>query len=377
METNLDRLVRRVQRTLEATTGHPASLSCPAVIKNAPRSLVVRCRVESALGLHSIVVRRIEGDPARGFTDWAGLAFLSELPEARGLVPRFLVGDADARWFATEDLGRGSNLGDLLALRDPEGARSALQALAVAMARLHAATLTKYDAYEAIRRALPAADGLGRFREAEAWLAGYRKLLAWFAAVDRMPPAGLRDSMDRVARGYREPDEFLSFTHGDPAPTNNHFSRGRAHLLDFEYGGYRHALYDLTAWNVLCPLPSAWLHDMRRSFRKELANALPVARDEARFKEAWAFLCAYRALAVLTWLPPDILVRDRPWADGWSMRQAMLVALSRLREASVSVAPLRPIREGAGALLEVLRPRWAEHVDVEDLLPRWTATQKP
>ena len=48
---------------------------------------------------------------------------------------------------------------------------------------------------------------------------------------------------------FGEPGPFLAFTHGDPAPTNNHVAGDEVRLLDFEYGGFRHALYDITAWS--------------------------------------------------------------------------------------------------------------------------------
>jgi hypothetical protein len=38
-------------------------------------------------GVASVVVKRNEGDDARGFTDWASLQFLSTLEAARAVAP--------------------------------------------------------------------------------------------------------------------------------------------------------------------------------------------------------------------------------------------------------------------------------------------------
>ncbi len=141
-------------------------------------------------------------------------------------------------------------------------------------------------AYGTTRRALPAAEGLGRHQQAETWLDGYGKIVTWFAAPGCTPPTDFQACMTRIAGLYRKPEDFFCITHGDPAPTNNHVALGEARPLDFEYGDERHALYDITAWNVLCPLPPAWVREMRHLVRDELAKSLPAARDEGRFAEA-------------------------------------------------------------------------------------------
>src|SRR5581483_11634345 len=107
----------------------------------------------------------------------------------------------------------------------------------------------------------------------------------------------------------------LAFSHGDPAPSNNHIASSGVRLADFEYAGYRHALYDITAWAILCPLPWAWVNTMEQVFRRIL-GASPVwgtLVDGERYREAWAAMCAYRALAMVTWFSPDLLAQDAPW----------------------------------------------------------------
>lgn len=57
------------------------------------------------------------------------------------------------------------------------------------------------------------------------------------------------------------------------------------------------------------------------------------------------------------------------------MREAALVALSRLQEAAAPVTTLGPVSEAAFVLSTVLRSRWPEHGNPEELLPRWAGVQ--
>jgi hypothetical protein len=171
---------------------------------------------------------------------------------------------------------------------------------------------------------------------------------------------------------FAKPGPFHAFTHGDPAPTNNHVAGEEVRLLDFEYGSFRHALYDITAWNVLCPLPERITTEMRRCYQTELAQACPAAGDQAAFEEAWAYLCTYRGLWMLTGFPVSILAEDRPRVGEWSCRQALLSTLMRLHQACAPVRDLEPVTAAADALGRALRLRWPECTDV---LPRWPALE--
>lgn len=323
----------------------------------------------------SVIVKQIKEEAACGFSDWASLEFLSHLPAARSIVPGFYGGDVGSRLFVMEDLRDSISLDGLLKGYDKAAAGAALQSMAVQTARLHAATVGTPELFAAIRAALPEAAALGRHSETQRWLDGREKILNWFRALDCSPPDGFDDCLGAIAGAYREPAEFLAFTHGDPAPSNVHFARGHAWLLDFEYGGYRHALYDMTAWQVLCPLPEATVTLLKASYRSELAKTCVAAQDETRFAEAWACLCAYRALAILTWIPPDVLGENRPWADDWTVRQAVLAAVHRLEQVAAPIEALGPVYVAAAALNRALRSRWPEYEREEDLFPRWRALQ--
>lgn len=159
-------LLRSAAEALSQHLGCDVALHDPVLLNGATRSLVFRCAVDVREGIgagrgapSSVIVKCIRDDPALGFSEWASLAFLSSLPGAEGLPPRFLGGDAGARFFLMEDLGGSVSLDTLLRGRDPKTVRGALRRMAVAMGRLCAHTLGREEGYQAIRGRLPAIEG--------------------------------------------------------------------------------------------------------------------------------------------------------------------------------------------------------------------------
>jgi hypothetical protein len=249
--------------------------------------------------------------------------------------------------------------------------RAALRSLAESMARL-VTTTARADLgarYERWRAELPGARELGRQAEVARWVASWPKVAAWFSALEC--PIGEECAADvaRVARAYAEPGLFLAFSHGDPAPSNNHIGPSSVRLLDFEYGGYRHALYDVTGWYVLCPLPETWIADLHGTFRNYLVKEGAIAVDETGYREAWAAMCAYRALAILSWLPLEIVQEDRPWAEEWTMRGALLTSATRLGRATAGISGLEVLSEAGDQLARAARRRWPE---LGTGLPSWS-----
>lgn len=375
---NLTRIAQNAEQLLRQEFGQTLRLTEPRLLKDKTRSLIVRCTVQAAPAdatlPATVIIKQMNTDIARGFSDWASLAYLATLPAVGGLVPRFLAGDASERFFVMTDLGGSASLEDLLQQSAPEPALAALRALAVTMARLSGATLSGEEGFTAIRSALPGADGLGRQAEAEQWRRKQAKIVDWWAAANCPLPAGFLAGLEQIAAVYAEPEPFLSFSHGDPAPTNNHIGAGQVNLLDFEYGGFRHALYDITGWNILCPLPRVCVQAMNAVFRQELARTCAAAADQRAYAEAWAALCAFRALALLTWIPPATLAANRPWVDErWTSRHAVYAALARLQAATLDSVTLASVGEAAGRLLKVLRQQWPELADAEDVATEWPA----
>jgi hypothetical protein len=374
--TDLSVISTQAAQILRNVWGTTVSLVEPRLLKNDTRCAVIRCRVAAPqTDIASVIIKHIRKQPQLGFSAWASLAFCADIPAVYHLVPRFLGGSAAERLFVMSDLGGSRTLEDVLRGTDRRAAQRALTNLAQTMAQLHAATVDMADHFEHHRLVLPFSSGLGRHAEAQAWLNRSTEITAWFAALNRAVPTGFTACLARIADTYRNPGPFLCFSHGDPAPTNNHIAAdGRVRLLDFEYGAFRHALYDLTAWNVLCPLPRSCVRHMNNTYRRILAQAIPVAADDAQYALNWACLCAYRALAMLTWIKPGILQENQPWADDrWTSRQAVLAAVIRLQEAAANLPALAPAYEAALLLREALTERWSEYAQTDAVIPPWRA----
>ena len=351
--------------------GPGAAVREAAVIAARGRSLVVRCHLTShPQAPSSLIVKRQTGDDARAFSDRAGVQFLSGLAGAAGIAPRYYGGDAAARLLVVEDLAGTRTLGELLAAGDHAAIEGALRALAVPMARLVTSTrgTALAERYERLRLGFPGGAALGRQREAARWREALPRAVAWFAAFGCPVGSSFDAECGRVAEAFAEPGAFLAFSHGDPAPSNNAIGPAAAWLLDFEYGAYRHALYDITGWYILCPLPEVWAAILHDSFRQHLAGMWPLASDESAYGAAWATMCTYRALAMLSWFPPDMLDADRPWAEGWTMRGALLTAALRLERAVTGVPGLAVINTAAARLARAARERWPE---IGEGVPDW------
>jgi hypothetical protein len=366
-------LAREAEGILRGRQGQDVRLRDPSLIAQRDRSLVARCAVTGWDGVGSVVIKRNEGDDARGFTDWASLQFLSTLAAAAGVAPQFYAGAVTERLVVMEDLGPSRSLADVLDTGDAITVVGVLRALAISMARLVEATAPHEGAYERLRSALPGAEGLGRQSEAMRWQGALGRVEHWADALGVRLPTSFGAACEHIASVYAEPGIYLAFSHGDPAPSNNHLAGDRVSLVDFEYAGYRHALYDLTAWDTLCPLPTGWVAAMEHAFRRRLAAGPlgePLAHVEG-YREARATMCAYRALAMLTWFSPEILRQDRGWVSEWTQREALISTTLRLRRTTAGVAVLEPLTELGGALAEAVQARWPELGDGQ---PHWPSS---
>jgi len=360
-----------------------ATLHSPRLLRDRTRSVVARFAVSGA-PVSSVIVKAAAADDAHFFTEWASLDLLTRLPTATGVAPRFLGGDQHARLFAIEDLGGSRSLDDVLREPSRQEALAALAALGRATARLHGATLgpgapAHERAFDAVRAALPGGHPIGTRAEvaarwesdAPATLAAWRDALG----VDA-PPRNLDDALRVVASAYRDPGAWLAFTHGDPAPSNNHVGLdGVVRLLDFEYGGFRHALYDVSAWQVLCPLPADALAALRDAYRGTLAAHAPALAHGAAFDAEWAAMVCWRAVAMLGWLGAAATARaNAPWVDDWTRREAAIAACERMAAAVDAGGDprLAPLGAAGAALARAMRARWPEYAE-KSVLPRWTA----
>jgi Predicted choline kinase involved in LPS biosynthesis len=367
-------IAHRATTVLRRTWEGVFHLEQPTLVSDRDRNQVFRCRVqgEGTFPL-SIIIKWIKDplDTARGLTDWASLAFLSQIADSGSVAPRLFGGDAEHRLFVMEDLGEEGSLEHLLLSPDSSRATTMLCALARQMGTLHATTMGKESLFQRLCENLSLATVSSRFREAEQWLEDCQKVEDWCCELEYVPPTGFEQACTHIAHTFAHPGDFLAFTHGDPAPSNNHLSGSKIYLVDFEYAGYRHALYDLTGWNILCPLPKACVRLMSHHLRIALAPACEASGDDEIYQSACAILCTYRAMALLSWMPLRLIEHNESWADNWSRREAMVVALSRWEEATRGVKGLKVMAVVAAQLLRRCQVLWPD-IEAESI-PGWPA----
>ena len=185
-----------------------------------------------------------------------------------------------------EDLGEGPSLEDLLRAREPGAAARAGEAL-VAIARatgaLHAAAREHAGEFDRRRDALAPRPVTALRAAADARRAAAAAALrAWLDAAGAAAASGL-EAAEAAARARREePGAWATLTHGDMAPSNNLRAKDGWRLLDFEYAGVRHALYDTLLWTLFCPFPLPLIERADRAYRAAMAGAFPPARDDGR-----------------------------------------------------------------------------------------------
>jgi Phosphotransferase enzyme family len=350
----------RAQTALAAASGAAVRLLTPSLLTSWARNDVWRCALASSNpGLPgSVIVKHFKGEPERGFDEWAALAFLTTEPIEPPSAPRFLAGDATARVFVIEDLGPGPSLEDLLREADAAPAEAGLVNVARLTGRLHASLMDAATEFDRRREAL-APRATSPIVAAAAFLRNERgRIAAWLTAAGVSPAPDLTLSIETVSRAVEHPGPFATFTHGDMAPSNNHVTPTAVRLLDFEYAGVRHALYDALLWTLFCPFPAPLIERADAAYRAALAAGCLAARDDRTYLRARATVAACRTLNLLQWLPPSLLTADQLWAPSVSARQAVLWHLARFSALASDVAELAPLIETLADLAHVLGTRW-------------------
>jgi hypothetical protein len=330
-------------------------LGAPELLKTETRSVVVRAQVRGG-PVASVILKHFRDDPVCGLDDWAGAEFLT----LRGLElsPRFLAGTVASRLFVLEDLGRGPTLEALLLGEDARAAFGGLMTTARLTGQLHARTLGTQAEYELVRQALPPRHERVRVENARFLLEHEGRLLRWLAAVGAEAAPGLHEDLEAVARTLADPGPFLAFTHGDMAPGNVLLTPGGARLIDFEYAGMRHALYDALMWLVSVPFPDELVARADITYRITLSARCEAAQVDSQWARARATVALARTVNVFQWLHPRVLEEDREWAPGFSERAALLHHLARCRALLAPADGFPGLARTLEALESRLRERW-------------------
>ncbi len=355
---DLERLLADGARALSRAWSRPVLLTAPQVLKTASRSHVVRARVRGG-DVSSVILKHFREEPVCGLDDWAGAEFLT----LRGLrlSPRFLAGDLDARLFLLEDLGAAPSLEDVLRGTDARAALASLVAVARLTGQLHARTVGFQAEYDLVRHTVRPRHERVRIENARYLLDHGARLRRWLSAVEAEEAQGTQADLETLARALADPGPFLAFTHGDLAPSNTLFTAEGPFLLDFEYAGMRHALYDALMWLLIVPFPEDAIARADGAYRLALMQGCEAARSDLTYARARATVAAARTVNLLQWIAPKALEVEREWAPGLSERAALLRHLARCRVLLEPAPDLVPSLARTLASLEVcLRERWLE-----------------
>ncbi len=300
------------------------------------------------------------------FNNWAGSAFLQTVQGVAPIGPRFYGGDRDAGLIVVEDLGEVTGLHDLLQRTDPAIAEARLLQFAALLGRMHAETVGCEAEYNRLREALGPHARTAFYTYA--WMDP-----AWKAAVDALaltPSSACQRELHALIAAMRTPGPFLAYTHGDPCPDNVLQVNGALRLIDFDVGGFRHALTDgvygrmhfPTCWCVN-RLPRQLPVDMERVYRTELVQGCPVAADDEQFYRAVVDACASWAIGMFHFTPlADLLREDRSWGIA-TLRQRYLLRLPIVAQLTEAHGHLEELGATLRLMADKLERLWRAEVD--------------
>jgi hypothetical protein len=339
------------------------------------RNLLLRCRDVAGNPPASFIIKKVVAevyDPAdaeswdtqRFFSDWAGAEFLSRTLCAQR-TPRYFGGDRELGFFILEDLGEHRSLVEPLLEEDAERAASALTTFSKSLGAVHAGTIGHADEYTDILRGRSPKAGL-----VPQALTGFRERVQQFGPqLERLEihvGTEYAQEVEAVVDAIERPGPFLSYVHGDPCPDNVFWNGGALHLIDFEFGGFGHALTDAAYGRMLFPscwcanrLPPDLVSRMETVYRAELVTGCPEAEDDRIFEGALAHVCAFWLLSTLTRHLAKVMNEDRPWGIS-TVRQRVLGRLDAFITAGEEFRRLPALRGMAYRLRQRLLQAWPE-----------------
>jgi hypothetical protein len=340
----------------------------------APASVIVKCpRPHDGAAFNP---DDAEGAAPLLFDDWAALQFLSAAAADAPVAPRYLAGERASGLLVIEDLGAGESIDAFLLGADAPEAEQALVELARTLGRMHARTAGRQDEYNRLRDALGPRSAHSRGGDTRAL---GPKFLQSLQTLGVEAPAGLGADLDAVIAAMTDPGPFLAYTHGDPCPDNCLRVDGRIRLIDFEVGGFRHALTDGVYGRIHFPtcwcvnrLPGQLPPRMEAVYRSELAQGCPAAADDALFRRGVVEACAFWGLVTcLGWYDLEkMLEEDRTWGIS-TQRQRVLLRAPIVARLAAEAGYLEALGVAFAALAERLRALWPPEAAEMPLYPAW------
>ncbi|MEJ5919762.1 MULTISPECIES: hypothetical protein [unclassified Corynebacterium] len=249
---------------LASRFGGRPELTDPENLGGSGRSLVLRMRVSPNpfLPNRSIVVKQLPKSSAEGadpalLREIVAYQFATSLPESVRPGPELLAYDVDKRILVISDAGDADTLMDVLGRADDEQRMKLYRSLGGALGRMHVGTAHREDGFNALLRRLwskhrgkedvVGARDRGIVESIEFGLDVLRS-----AGID-VPPGVESFALDasrRLASGHHR-----AFTPFDLDPSNI-LMANRVVFLDYEWAGYRDAVFDVASVVAGFPLHS-------------------------------------------------------------------------------------------------------------------------
>lgn len=318
---------------------------------------------------------------ARFARDWAGLEFLSSIPQRVHNVPRFFGASKKHRFILIEDLGEHHiSLVDSLTLPNKNKAISALSRFMKALGSFHAATFGHTEGYEKIVREIN--EKTESFEEDIEFILG--DLLPKLKSANEhlglcITPELIQEATD-VITTMLNPGPFTVLTHGDICPDNVFDHEGQdLQLIDFEWACVRNALLDGTYLRMSMPtcwcakaIPNDIIESMEQIYREELKKSIPAASDDLAYTAAYTKACGFWLLQQTLPYLEGILLQDRigpsgpvPESSLWraeenTVRPRFLSRLQSFIKIASKYDQLPHLREMAVNMLVVAKIRWPD-----------------
>ena len=300
------------------------------------RNIVLRIMLQSTIDTvpNSIILKQSlpeESDAddkdayARFARDWAGLGFLSDIPQRSHNVPKFYGASKEHRFILIEDLGQQHiSLVDSLTCPDQNKAVSALSRFMKALGSFHATTFGHTEHYEKILRQINTkAETL---QEDLDFILG--DLLPKLESANKqldlpVTPELINEAVDIITT-MLNPGPFTVLTHGDICPDNvfDHENQD-LQLIDFEWTFVRNALLDGTYLRMSMPtcwcakaIPSDIIDPLEHIYREELKRTIPAAADDLAYTTAYTKACGFWVLQQTLPFLDGILLQDRIGPSG-------------------------------------------------------------
>ena len=368
-------IVASAERLLGRTLGREVRLADVTRLSDVDRrNLLLRCRDLSGEPPGNFIIKKVVAetyapedvaswDMRRFFSDWGGAAFLSaSLDPPRS--PRFYGGDYSQGFFVLEDLGDQRSLVEPLLEDDAASAEKTLLSFSVSLGAMHAATIGESARFEELLRSI--GPQVGICARAVTGLHDLGKVRTSLDALGVIEEPHFSNDIEEVVSAIENPGPFFSYIHGDPCPDNMSWSGEALRLIDFEFGGFGHALMDGAYGRMLFPtcwcanrLPTDLVSRMESTYRRQLVGGCPEAEDDRVFEAALARVCGYWLLATLSRSLPRAIEADSMWGIA-TIRQRLFARLEAFITTAEAFGQLTALRATAARLLEVIRKRWPD-----------------